>query len=86
MPFPSSQIFGRDSTRGEIEDILRSLDRERKMQDTVANLIGATGFETFGRGKVHLDTWTHRKSCYNLHIPDGVAVDGKAGWLPTMKH
>ena len=80
FPSISSQIFfDWELTRQKVKEILRFLEKDRKLQVTFTNLIGATRFKTTEKGKLYVticpkceketDNWQHHKKCYNLSVP-----------------
>ena len=81
--------------RKKVKTILKSLDRERKLQTTFSNLIGATRFKTIVEGQLMAavcpkcgrepDDWQHHKECYNLAIPKDRESKDKEKWLALIK-
>ena len=95
-PSISCQIYTEwELTRGRIKEIMQFLDKDRKLQTTFNNLIGATRFETMEKGQLYiticprcnkqLDNWEHHKECYGLQVPNKDTENTKKEWLATIK-
>ena len=89
--FPSLSgriFFDWERSQRKIKEISRFLDRDRKLQTAVTNLIGAARLKATERGGViplsprrgaHLDNWRRRKeSCASQAPGEGDVVDKKA--------
>ena len=66
--------------RNKVRGILRHLAKERKLQTTFANLIGATRFKAVKDGKLRhticprckeIDSWEHCMQCYGVDPGNG---------------
>ena len=77
--------------RTRVREILQHLSKERKLQTTFINLIGATRFKAVKDGKLHhtkcprcqeVDSWEHCAKCYGLQIQEG---QGKEAWLQSIE-
>ena len=77
--------------RTKTREILQYLSKERKLQTTFINLIGATRFKAVKDGKLHhtkcprcqeVDSWEHCMKCYGLQIHEG---QGKEAWLQSIE-
>ena len=74
---------------------MRSLERERELQVTLANLIGATRFKTLEKSKLYitkcprckieLGDWAHHKKCYGISVPIREGEETKKEWEHSMK-
>ena len=89
-------FFDWDLSRKKVREILRSLDRDRKLQTTFNNLIGATRFKAMDQGGLYstmcpkcrkeIDSWEHHQKCYELEIPANTEGAKKEVWLKVIKN
>ena len=97
FPSISSQIFfDWELTRQRVKEILRFLEKDRKLQVAFTNLIGATRFKTTEKGKLYVticpkceketDNWEHHKKCYKLCVPyRDKGEKNKKVWLEIIR-
>ena len=88
-------FFEWELTRERVKKILKFLDRDRKLQTTFTNVIGATRFKTMEANSLYIslcpkcgkkpDEWSHLKECYNLMAPIKTKELNYEGWLEMVK-
>ena len=75
----------------KVRDILRHLAKNRKLQATFANLVGATRFKAVKEGKLRhticprcgsIDSWEHCMTCYEVNQVD---FKGHDIWLQSIE-
>ena len=76
--------------REQIRHIMRSLEKDRRLQATFTNLIGATRFKAIEKDKLYitrcpkckkeLDAWERHKKCYEIEAPQKEKGGSRQKW------